>query len=303
MDDYGRSKEKIYCRIWWLIHNEFMIRALKSKTGEMIFIIKCQALVKYIYSRSTLFSCSILCSIWWPSGYSNYKFNITYLPISVKKTSAFLCNQLLGRITSSWKVKLEKSGNWEVQCYKVFIEVGDCQFCRWIPKNFRNLLKILTCTIGTIRFFFYKLLWRIRNWKYCWQKELPYSLVYRLSWLHSTSAWQVQSAGCVVGTSATGSKWRLQLILCSCASVAWEPCTRKRNVRIENPIFCPNSVWTTLSLLLSAHNWLLRNECIAYISSSPWEISHDSILKLHWNRLTLVKFSKTPSERFTLMFT
>ena len=141
-------------------------------------------------------------------------------------------------------------------------------------------------------FFFTSYMWRIPNWKYCWRKELPYSLVYRLSWLHSASVWQVQSAGCVIGTSATGSKWRLQLILCSCASVAWDPCTRKRNVRIENPIFRPNSVWTTLSLLLSAHNWLLRNECIAYISSSPWEISQDSILKMHLNQLTLVKIFK-----------
>lgn len=108
---FQRKERSIYCRIWWLIHNEFVIRALKSKTGEMIFIIKCQALVKYIYSRSTLFSCSILCSIWWPSGYSNYKFNITYLPISVKKHQHFCATNCLKGLhvvgKCSWK-------NWEV---------------------------------------------------------------------------------------------------------------------------------------------------------------------------------------------
>lgn len=138
---------------------------------------------------------------------------------------------------------------------------------------------IKKCTNVTIRLL-YKLLFKILSF-----------FIYRLFWLQSVAVWQEQSAGWMVGTSATGSKWRLQLILWSWASVACDPCTRKRNVRIEYPIFCPNSVWTTLSLLLSTHNSLLWNECIAYISSSPWEISHDSILKLYWNRLTLLKFS------------
>ena len=66
--------------------------------------------------------------------------------------------------------------------------------------------------------------------------------------VHSDSEWQEQSSACVDGTSSTGSRWRLQLIVCCCSS-AEEPWVLKRNVRIENSIFTPNTVCITFSLL------------------------------------------------------
>ena len=104
--------------------------------------------------------------------------------------------------------------------------------------------------------------------------------IHLLGTVQASSVWQVQLGGCVDETLTTGSKWRSQLIVCCCSSVAWGPDTMKRNVRIENPIFWPNSVWTTLSLFeakrkLLAYDWDLSGfNFQAYFSCYYRRITH-----------------------------
>ena len=111
-------------------------------------------------------------------------------------------------------------------------------------------------------------------------ENVSYSNFHSPGAAQSASVWQEQSLGCVDVTDAAGSKWRSQLIVCCCSAVASDPGTVKRNVRIENPIFWPNSVWTTLSLFeakrkLLTYDWNLSGlNFQAYFSCYNQRIIH-----------------------------